>query len=163
MLLLSPKEPSIAVARTRASSRLVAFLTSFFPVRPFWVNEVSIQRIHQLRSWQSCIHLQERQRHLVLRWEEGLSSSLHSQTLRLFFYLTERYRHLSKRQEWLDPSKFRCLEALFVSLIKIKLCKCNLLLNVRYISYLLLWVIFAHFLRNSLFQGVWRNSYRIDN
>ena len=28
-------------------------------------------------------------------------------------------------------TKFRCLEALFVSLIKIKLCKCKLLLNVR--------------------------------
>ena len=63
------------------------------------IMDVSIQSLHQLRSRQAGIHLQERQCHLALWCEERLSASLRSQTLRFLFYQPERYRHLAKRKK----------------------------------------------------------------
>lgn len=86
----------------------------------------------------SVAKLEEYDRHLETLgerygpWsEEGLSTSLNSYAPRFLFNQSERYRHFAKWKEKLDSSKFRCLERLYISLIEIVLCKCNLLLSVR--------------------------------
>ena len=94
------------------------------------IMDISIQCLQQFRRGQTGIHLQERQCNLTFWCKERLSTSLHSKTLRILFYQPKRYRHLSKRKKWFDASKFRTLETFFVPMIKIKLCKWNLLLNI---------------------------------
>ena len=67
--------------------------------------DVSIQCLHQFRSRQSCIHLQECQCHLAFRGEEGLSASFSPYALRLLLCQPKRYRHFSKRRsDWMRPS-----------------------------------------------------------
>ena len=97
------------------------------------VEDVAVQRLHQLREAHLRLHLQEHQRHFSLRREVRSASTFGAQAR---IHKSEASCHLVQREDLLHPAQFSLLKCTTVLFIKIVLREWEIRCNLSKISYL---------------------------